>query len=153
MGTATQWQGFGSGILQAVYDALAEQQEALGLKTLRIGEEARGWAYPACFIYLAPGGVNRKVASGRTATAQFTVPVRLLVIAKDATRSLDIEVLAILENVLDVLDAAQPLGGSSHHDMPRALEVAPIARGARGDYETAGVADVEFYKNMERAHA
>ncbi len=151
MPEATTWGGFASDVLQDVLAVLTEAQGTIGAESVRIGEEKRGWAYPAIQVYLGAGGVRRSKASGRTDTDLYEIPVTILAVLKDPTRSLDLEALELMERTMDVLDAEQPLGGSMRHDWRDPVRVAPIAA-QEGQYETGAVAEVVFLKKLSRPH-
>lgn len=152
MSEATDWDGFASPILDEVV-AVLKANGALGLQTCMVGEQQRGFAYPACFVHLAPEGMTKAKASGRVGTDDWRIPVRLAVVLKHMTKSLDGEAMALMEKCMDAVEAAWRASPGLHgvHDLQAAdpIQVVPVS--TQGFYETVGTCNVAFHKKRQRA--
>ena len=150
MSTTTTFRGLVSGVLEHVSSVLEASRDSLGLRAVHIGEEYRGWETPAAFLWLRPEGVQVAQESGRKGMREYRIPIRVSVLTTTLERSDDLRLIQLLEGTLDLLQRNLPVG-TRNVVVVSPARIVPQLADSQGRYDTAGVADVDYFRAYEHA--
>lgn len=146
------------GIKAAVQDVLTNVRDAIqadvsALAQTRIGEE-RGWDNPACFLHLDEGPGVEVLEERRTGEYLLGVHVKIVVVKRTMAESSDEDVIDILGDIIDNLDARGSVGDTMGHDVVQPMRVAPTLRPSGMDnddqYKTVGASTLRFRTEATR---